>query len=244
MDLICEERPSDSPYVELIWRSRTEHGGPFISMAESHWGICVTRYRGRTTFTVRGPETRATPAYGPEGAEFFGIIFKNGAFMPDMPAAMVRDRRDLNLPDASSTSFWLDGSAWQYPDFDNADTFVDRLVRVGLLVHDPVVASSLQSHLNDLSRRSVQRRFLRATALTQNEVRQIQRARKALALLTQGMSILDVVYLAGYFDQSHMTRSLKHFIGQTPAQITSRDRTMPLSFQYQTMLRAEELEPV
>jgi AraC-like DNA-binding protein len=27
------------------------------------------------------------------------------------------------------------------------------------------------------------------------------------------------VYQAGYADQSHMTRSLKHFIGYTPAQI-------------------------
>ncbi|MCL4303751.1 MAG: hypothetical protein KJ077_49150 [Anaerolineae bacterium] len=29
----------------------------------------------------------------------------------------------------------------------------------------------------------------------------------------------DVVYQAGYADQPHLTRSLKHFVGQTPAQI-------------------------
>jgi AraC-like DNA-binding protein len=32
-------------------------------------------------------------------------------------------------------------------------------------------------------------------------------------------TLLDAAYQAGYADQSHMTRSLKHFIGHTPAQI-------------------------
>ena len=44
------------------------------------------------------------------------------------------DRRDANLPEATSTSFWLSGSAWQFPTYENAETFVDRLVRDGLLV--------------------------------------------------------------------------------------------------------------
>jgi methylphosphotriester-DNA--protein-cysteine methyltransferase len=48
---------------------------------------------------------------------------------------------------------------------------------------------------------------------------QIERAQQAAALLEQGVSLLDVVYQVGYADQPHMTRSLKRFIGQTPAQI-------------------------
>ncbi|HEV8194086.1 MAG TPA: AraC family transcriptional regulator [Ktedonobacterales bacterium] len=42
----------------------------------------------------------------------------------------------------------------------------------------------------------------------------------ATALLEQGVPISDVIYQAGYFDQPHLTRSLKRFMGQTPAQIT------------------------
>ena len=61
-------------------------------------------------------------------AEFFGIIFKYGAFMPHFPVRDLVDG-DLDLPDASSKSFWLNGSAWQFPNYENADTFVDRLVR-------------------------------------------------------------------------------------------------------------------
>jgi AraC-like DNA-binding protein len=33
------------------------------------------------------------------------------------------------------------------------------------------------------------------------------------------VSIGDVVYQAGYADQPHLTRSLKRFIGYTPAQL-------------------------
>jgi AraC-like DNA-binding protein len=83
----------------------------------------------------------------------------------------------------------------------------------------------LQQQLKDLSLRSVQRRFRRATGLTQCAVRQIERAREAVALLEQGRAILDIVDLAGYADQSHLTRSLKHLIGQTPAQIMGRSRS-------------------
>ena len=235
MDLMCDERPSDSPFVDSIWRSYSEHGGAFISMAEIHCGIVVTKYNGRTILTVRGPETRATPAYCPAGAEFIGIQFKAGAFMPDLPAKRVMDRRDVNLPEATSKSFWLNGSAWQFPDFENADTFVDWLVRDDLLVHDPVVDAVVQGQRpEEVSLRTVQRRFSQATGLTQGAAHQIERARYATTLLKQGASILDTVYEAGYFDQPHMTRSLKHFTGLTPAQIIDKSRSARLSFLYKT----------
>jgi methylphosphotriester-DNA--protein-cysteine methyltransferase len=65
-------------------------------------------------------------------------------------------------------------------------------------------------------------------------VRQIERARYATTLLQQGLSILDVVYEAGYYDQPHLTRALKHFIGQTSAQLMDRSRSQQLSFLYKT----------
>ncbi|MCC7446817.1 MAG: helix-turn-helix domain-containing protein [Anaerolineae bacterium] len=234
MDLIPEERPSDSPFVERVWHGQSGSGGPFISMADIHCSIVITRLRGQTFVTVRGPETSATPAYAPPDAEFLGIVFKPGAFMPDLPATRVMDRRDVNLPEATSQSFWLKGSAWQVPDFDNADTFVNRLARAGVLVHEPAVGTALRGHPARLSLRTVQRRFLQATGITQNTLFQIKRARYALTLLKQGVSILDTVELAGYFDQPHLTRSLKRLIGQTPAQIINASRQESLSFSYKT----------
>ena len=70
--------------------------------------------------------------------------------------------------------------------------------------------------------------------MTFSAARQIERARYARMPLKQGMSILDTVYEVGYFDQPHLTRSLKHFIGLTPAQLIRDDRTELLSFLYNT----------
>jgi len=232
MDLVCEERPSDSPLVETIWRSQSEYGGSFISMAESQYSLVVTRYRRRTFITLRGPASKAAVAYSPADTEFFGIQFKPGVFMPDLPASMLVERHDLSLPEASGDSFWLNGSVWQYPNSENADTFVDWLVRRNLLVHDPVVETVLKGRPADTSIRTVRRRFLRATGLTHGSIFQIDRARYATALLKQGTSILDTVYEAGYFDQPHLTRSLKRYIGLTPAQIVNAGARQPLSFLY------------
>jgi AraC-like DNA-binding protein len=232
MDLICEERLSDAPFVERVWRNQGERVGPFISMAETEYALVVTKLKGKTTITLRGPTTRATSAFCPPEAEFFGIQFKPGVFIPNLPPKIVTNRQDLNLPDASTTSFWLNGCAWQFPDFENADTFVNRLVRAGSLVYDPVVSAVLQGQPVETSLRTVQRRFLQATGLTHNTMYQINRAQYATTLLKDGLSILDTVHQAGYFDQPHLTRSLKHFIGLTPAQIVDQGRTERLSFLY------------
>jgi AraC-like DNA-binding protein len=167
------------------------------------------------------------------GTEFFGIRFKVGTVMHHLPASNLVDE-DVNLPDASSQSFWLNGSAWQFPSYENADTFVDRLVRQDFLALDPVVERALRGQQNNLSIRTARRHFLRTTGLTHSSIRQIERARYAAVLLKQGMSILDVVHEAGYYDQPHLTRSLKHFIGRTPTQILQKNGHEQLSFLYKT----------
>ncbi len=234
MDLDFDERESDSPFVETVWRSRSEQSGPFISMADSRSSMVVARFQGKTILTLRGPETHATPAEEHAGAEYFGIRFMAGVFMPHMPANTVMDRRDQSLPSATGRSFWLQGSAWEFPEYENVDTFVDRLVRDNLLVYDPIVKAALRNEPMDLSLRTIQRRFLQATGLSQSTIQQIERARQAVSLLRQGRSILDVTYQAGYFDQPHLTRSLKQFIGLTPAQILNQQRKERLSFLYKT----------
>jgi AraC-like DNA-binding protein len=235
LNLPCEERPSDSPFVERLWYSRSEEGRPFLSTAESHGEIVVTKYPDRTTLTVRGPATYATSAYCPPNTEFWGVMFKVGTFMPKFPVNMIMDRGDVDLPEAGSNSFWLDGSAWEFPTFENIDTFINRLVREGLLVHDSVIDVALQEQPQAMSPRNIQRRFLRATGMTYSTIFQIQRAREATSLLQEGVSILDAVDRVGYSDQSHMTRSLKHFMGQTPAQIAAKNTDEPMSVLFKTL---------
>ena len=236
MIIFDDNRPSDSPFVERLWRGHSEGAYPFLSIAQSRCELVVTRLHGKMTLTVRGPETRATSLGNcPADAEWLGIRLKPGTFLPHLPATILVDDA-VTLPEATGKSFWLGGSAWQFPDYDNADTFIDWLVREGLLVCEPLVTAALQGQLQDPSLSTIQRRFLRATGVTHSTARQIERARFATLLLQQGVSILDTVEEAGYFDQPHLTRSLKRFIGQTPAQILHKSRPEQMPFLYKTTL--------
>jgi AraC-like DNA-binding protein len=230
-----DERRSDSPLVETVWGTYSERAGEFTSVAVSRWEMVVTKLRGKTSLAVRGPETKPTSAAIPPDAEFFGIVFKHGAFLPRLPgSALVDDARDLSR---TSRSFELGGATWQFPTFDNADTFVARLVKKGELVFDPVVADALVDErrgIRKLSQRTVRRHCLRATGLTANAIRRIDRARQATALLQQGVPILDTVHELGYFDQAHLTRTMKRFIGHSPAEILRMGGDADMSLSYKT----------
>lgn len=220
MTIIYEERSSDSPYIETVTRGWTVSDGSTIRPAEISWHMVFVRdaSRGRAHPLLVGPLTTAGVVAWGEGAEILWIRFKVGTFMPHL---LARDLLDVetHLPEAAGQSFWLKGSAWQFPDYDNVEMFINRLVREEILLSDPIVNAALQDQLPEISLRTVRHRFLRATGLTQNHIRQFERAQRAEALLKQGTSILDTVYQLGYFDQPHLTRSLKQFIGYTPAQI-------------------------
>jgi AraC-like DNA-binding protein len=185
--------------------------------------MVIWKYQGDTAITVRGPETQASAAFSSSDAEFLGIQFKLGTFMPHLPVKSLVNAEAI-LPEANSKSFWLHSAAWEFPNFNNVDTFVERLVREGLLMRDPAVEAALNGQPIDLSVRTLQYRFLQSTGLTYNTIRQIERARHAMTLLQQGVPILDTVFEAGYFDQPHMTRALKQYVGQTPAQIARLDQ--------------------
>ncbi len=139
MPFILGERPSGSSFVQAIWHNQSERSESFVSTAGTHWEMVLMRHKGQSTLTVRGPETKATPADFPADAEWLGITFKLGTFMPDFLPGSLLNRQDVNLPEATGKSFWLCGSTWEIPTYENADTFVNRLVRAGLLMRDPLV---------------------------------------------------------------------------------------------------------
>lgn len=219
---VKDEWDSDSGFVETVWRTHSQPEPFFISIASNHWQIVVTTQRGLRQVTVRGPETRATVTAIPAEAEFFAIVFSLGTFAAALPLTRLVDR-EVTLPAASPCSVTLDGSRWEIPTPANADVFVDRLVRRGLLVRDPLVAESFQAD-DDISPRTLQRRVARATGLTSGTIRQIARAEKAIDALERGLPPPDAVLQLGYADQAHLIRSLQRFMGQTPAQVVNAAR--------------------
>ena len=218
MSITYEERSSGSPYVETIMHGRTLSDDSPVRPAECHWHMVFVRKDGEARVVFVGPWTTAGFTYYAAGAEILWVKFKLGTFMPHLPTSNFLDAETI-LPEAASRSFWLKGSAWQFPDHENAETFVEKLVRNDVLVRDPLVEAVLRGQPQGLSARTVRHRFLRATGLTQSRIRQVQRAQRAAALLRQGKPIFDAVYEVGYFDQPHMTRSLKQWVGHTPAQV-------------------------
>jgi hypothetical protein len=218
MSAIFEGRLSDSPYIEIVWRGHVEGDYSPVCPADVRWNLLFTKRNGRVQASVEGATSQFVPKNQFEGSEYLVIKFKLGVFMPYLPAGNLVNG-DAFLPVSERKSFWLNGSTWQFPDFDNVETFVDRLVREEVLVTDPIVKAVLHNQPPAISSRTVRRRFLLTTGLTPTTIQQIERAQKAAALLENGASILDTVYQVGYADQPHMTRALRRFIGYTPAQI-------------------------
>ncbi|MCD0483556.1 helix-turn-helix domain-containing protein [Streptacidiphilus sp. ASG 303] len=230
---MIESRPSELPYIERVWRSRSDDVGRMMSVATPHWELVFWEHRGRVQAAVLGPEAKASPAPVPEDAAFFGISFALGTSMPHIPVSRLVGS-NAAIPDVTRRSLWLKGSAWHVPDYGNAEAFVRRMVREGVVDLDPLVPAVLDGARPDVSDRTLQRRFVAATGLTRGAVRQIHRARRAAVLLQEGAAAQEVVHRLGYFDQPHLARSLKRYVGRTATQLGAPDAAEPLSLLYKT----------
>ncbi|MCZ7413692.1 MULTISPECIES: helix-turn-helix domain-containing protein [unclassified Streptomyces] len=233
MGLEIESRPSELPHIERVWRSRSEGVSRMTSVATSHWELVFWEHQGRAEAAVLGPEAKASRAPVPEDAAFFGISFALGTSMPHVPVSRLVGG-NAAIPDVTRRSLWLKGSAWHVPGYDNAEAFVRRMVREGIVDVDPVVPAVLRGACPDVSDRTLQRHFVAATGLTRGAIRQIHRARRAVLLVQEGVPAQQVVHRLGYFDQPHLARSLKRYAGRTATQLSAPDTAEPLSLLYKT----------
>lgn len=230
--LTFEDRPSSSPFIERVWRCHSTTGGPFYSMAEGNLELVVTRLEGLTLVTLRGPVTRASPVSCPPHGRWLTIRFRMGTYFPHLPTAALMNHHDIDLPVTHNGRFWFANRLWEIPSYANAEDWVEKLARLRAIALEPTIPAAIEGDRPLISQRSIQRRFLRVTGMTHARFRQIERARYAVKLLQAGSSILDVVQRANYFDQAHLTRSLKQLAGPTPSALLRSDAQ--LSFSYPT----------
>jgi hypothetical protein len=202
-----------------------------MAIAFAGWGLVFWEEQAVLRAAVVGPELHPRLAPIPDGTESFGIDFALGTVLPQLPATRQVDG-GTELPDVDRRSFHLVGSRWSRPTYDNAEVFVDALVREDVLGRDRLVADVHRGGTSDLCLRTVQRRFLAASGLTPGTARQIARARRAAVLLEQGTAILDVVHELGFHDQAHLNKALRRFIGRTSSQLLNHDHPEPLSLLY------------
>ncbi len=188
------------------------------SVAGVRLGLVFWRQDGRAYAGITGPETRTGTAPVPEGAAFTGVEFAVGTSLRAVATPALVDG-GIGLPDTTCRTFRLDGSRFETPGPDDAEALVGRLVRAGIVVRDPLVAEVLRGHRPALSGRTVERRFRAATGLTRGAVRQIERARAAARLLSAGDRAADVVAELDYFDEPHLARALRCYVGRTAGQL-------------------------
>jgi AraC-like DNA-binding protein len=199
-------------------------------MAEGNIELVFTRLPGFVAATLRGPVTRASLVECPPEGEWLAIRFRLGTYFPRISVAALLDHQDFDLPILAGDRFWFSDLSWEIPNFDNAEDFVARLAMTGVITRDAVIEDAVIGDTLRMSQRSVQRHVLRATGMTISNVQQIERARRAAVLITEGRSILDVTFDTGYADQAHLTRSLKQLIGITPARLVREQPQLSFSF--------------
>jgi len=218
MNLRFTTRRSDSPWVDVVWTCTSDQVSEMTSVAGARCGLIFWECDGQRFAGVTGPETATGTAPVPSGATFLGIEFAIGTSLGGLPSSSLVDG-GVELPNTTRRSFEFAGSRWETPGPDDAEALVEHIVRAGAVVRDPIVGEVLRGGRPEVSDRTLERRFRAATGLTRGAVRQIERAREAAYLLAAGKGATEVVASLGYFDQPHLARALRGYIGRTPTQL-------------------------
>src|SRR5215204_768338 len=114
MAFVVENRGSDISIVSSIWRTETGDVAQFMSLAITKFSMIVMKQYGRTTLTMRGPETKATLTDCPQDAEFFGMEFDFGTHMLPVPSHLLVDG-SVDITNDGGSSFWLADGYWEFP---------------------------------------------------------------------------------------------------------------------------------
>jgi AraC-like DNA-binding protein len=216
--LLFETRGSDSPWIDSVWTCRSEQVAQMTAVATETWGLVFWEREGVALAAVTGPESRSATAPVPEDATFVGIQFAVGTSLRAVAAPSLVDG-GFALADVTRRTFELDGRRWETPGPDDAESLVARLTRSDVVVRDPLVTEALLGRRPWVCDRTLQRHFRGATGLSWGAVRQIRRAREAAVLLSSGESVSGVVGELGYYDEPHLARALRRFVGRTASQL-------------------------
>jgi hypothetical protein len=210
-----------SPVIESVTHTTFGEDGSTLFQPDGCWDFAILKTVQGTTVLRTGLTTAAVSHPVTAGDEILAIGFKASAYMDIMPGERMLDQ-GVVLEAIGRDRFRIGSDVLEIPTFETVDGFVQKLLRRGIVEDNLLVASVVSGHPMAMSERTLQRHFLKTTGLTYKTFTQIERARRAVALLQQGRSAADVAFALGYADQPHMIRSVKGFMGQTPGQIASR----------------------
>ncbi|MEV1206465.1 helix-turn-helix domain-containing protein [Microbispora rosea] len=224
----------DVSIVDRVWRTRSGADDTMTSAARTCWQLILSRTQECLLASLRGPETRATTAPVPPYTEFLGVRFTLGAVLRPHPAVSIINGY-VPFPVTDSGRVVIGGEDWEAPTYENVECFIRRLLDAGLLVRSRLRD---EEHVAGHAKagptlRTLQRRYRAVTGLSQTAVTQIDRANAAATMLRDGHDWRAVVEALGYFDQAHLARSLRRYVGRTARELREGDQAS-MSFLYKT----------
>jgi AraC-like DNA-binding protein len=225
--VIEEARVADSPLVASIRRVQYLAATRETVLPDGSWDLIFIRQAGGQMIAVQTGQIAAPlPVHHRAGDELLVVAFKPEVYMPQLPGYKTF-QQGVTRPVERGRGVWIDSDRLEVPSFDNVEQLVAAMARRGLLERDLVVARALQGASQRLDERSIQRHFATVTGLSLKGFQQIARAREAACLLRAGLSASHVAAELAFSDQSHMTHSLKRFLGQTPSQLARQGSRRP-----------------
>ncbi|MBB3049802.1 hypothetical protein FHS23_000797 [Prauserella isguenensis] len=223
MTAVYEQRLSRVGAVRVAWCAVAEEDGLHPVRASEHWGLSfIRRVDGSLDAELDGPRRAAHVVASNSGETYWGVEFRSHVFLPGVDKRALSGET-VRIP-CSGVAVTFGDVTVAIPEFDALDDFVETLLARGIVVADEEVRRALEGDAPGWSTRTWQRHVRTTTGLTRSQVQQLRRARHAYRLLQDGMSCAEVAQRAGYADQSHLTRALRVFAGQTPARILAGER--------------------
>lgn len=220
---VRRQRPADCAFIREVRHVCYEEDAADVSVPDGGWDLVFMKRSGVSQVLHTGLITKPVDLGYAPGDEYLAVTFRPGVFMPKVDASSMVDRGVILGPPAAGR-FWLGAETLEVPSFENAEGMVKRLISRGVLALDDVVDDVTHERRLAITPRTLQRHFARAVGVTAKQLSSIYRAQDAAKMLAQGVSAVHVATRLGYADQSHMTRSLKHLLGRTPAQIAHASR--------------------
>lgn len=215
--MIFDEQILGTRHIHLKWYAQPVKDGIYNGLAMEYWTFFFWTEKGKTCALIGAPHETVLriPYYA--GEKYWGILLKAHLFMPWLAKKSI-PKRGLKLPVFANKYMHLNEQKVLIPSHAQAEDYIDELIARGIIANHPLVERALAGQ-PVTSERTAQRHMLQIAGLSRRELERIRRARYAYVLLHEGNTIADVVAMAGYVDQAHLTKSLKALAGQTPGEI-------------------------
>lgn len=215
-----EEHHPDSHVLECVWQARATQDERYLVAAVEYWDLWFARApEGQLRAGLVGPTLGHRWIRSTIGEHSWGVQLKAHVVLPGVSKQLLLGGEQQLVVEAGYVT--LARHSVPFPEFADLEAFTDRLVGLDVLRSDDDVRRMLSGDHAGYSERHRQRRVRAATGLTGKQIEQLSRAREAFALLLQGVPPSESAAQCGFADQAHLTRSLRAFHGQTPAQVLS-----------------------